>query len=456
MEPTPPSASSSDPSVQCNFNPNTSTEEVPPSAKQHAPQTIHDQVNLDQANGTDELLDATCISSEDHQKGTVNVRVITSTRVSASVVPDATLSAGNSNDASISAVQKTCPANLVPPTQLDASEKAADVWIDRTNESLGAIGNGYTLSSNLTCLNLTNNRLKTIENLEPCTLLRELVLSQNSISTVQGLDTLMDLVELDLYMNHIGHIPPTSFQNNPKLKKLDLSFNRIRILDAFPCNNLSRLHELYLIGNKIKQITGLHGMPNLVMLELGDNRIRVIENLQELITLEGLWLGRNKLTKMQNLDPLLNLRRLGLQSNRIETIEGLSHLVNLEELYLSNNGISSMDGIQSLVNLQVLDLAVNFIKNITNIENLTLLKEFWINGNLLQSIEELHLLQNASNLETVYLEGNPLAQDANYQRRALDILPDSLSQLDAVMVEEVRKQFVDTNQSRTSPDVANI
>lgn len=34
-------------------------------------------------------------------------------------------------------------------------------------------------------------------------------------------------------------------------------------------------------------------------LELGSNRIRVIEGLQHLVKLEQLWLGRNKITKIQ-------------------------------------------------------------------------------------------------------------------------------------------------------------
>lgn len=314
-------------------------------------------------------------------------------------------------------------------------------WIDKTNQSLGAIGNGYELTPNLRSLHLTNNRIKVIEKLEVCKSLCELVLRQNAIKVLEGLEELHELVDLDLYMNLIEKVEPSCFAGNPKLKNLDLSFNQLRELTGFPSANLANLEELFLIGNKIRRVSDLHSMPKLVMLELGDNRLRRIEALDAVPSLRGLWLGRNKITRIEGLTALTQLRRLSIQSNRIEVIEGLDHLVHLEELYLSHNGIRSMNGVQNLKNLRMLDLGSNFIEHIEYVEGLVLLKDFWINGNKLESFEELYLLQNATQLETVYLEQNPLAKHADYQSRALQILPDSLEQLDALTVEDVRAEI---------------
>lgn len=311
-------------------------------------------------------------------------------------------------------------------------------WIDRTNEPLGEIGNGYQLTAAIQSLVLTNNRITAIRNLEPCVALRELVLQRNTVKTLDGLDTLRELVHLDLYMNRVEHISSDCFRNNPKLQKLDLSFNALRSLDGFPCENLPALEELFLIGNKVKQIPHFHSLPNLTMLELGDNRLRLIENLSMLTNLRELWLGRNKITKIQNLEALTKLRRLGMQSNRIECIEGLDHLVHLEELYLSHNGITSMDGIQNLRSLKVLDLGSNYIVHVQHVDALPCLNELWICGNQLESLEEFSILSNSTELETVYLERNPLASDAEYKRKALAILPDTLEQLDASLVEDIR------------------
>lgn len=330
---------------------------------------------------------------------------------------------------------------MAQPTGVDTPAAAIEEWIDCTNEPLGEIGNGYQLTPTLQTLCLTNNRIKRIEHLESCGRLSELILRQNAISVIEGLDSLASLTELDLYMNAITLVPATAFAHNPMLKRLDLSFNQIRSLELFPSANLQNLEELYLIGNKIRAIVDLGPLPKLTMLELGDNRIRKIENLGRLSSLHGLWLGRNKITMIENLEPLTELRRISFQSNRIERIQGLAHLHQLEELYLSHNGLTSMDGISQLTSLNVLDVASNEITRIQGVENLTKLKEFWINHNKLDVIDDLKLLQAATELETVYLEGNPLASRAHYQRDALDILPNSLEQLDALLVVDVRKEM---------------
>eukprot|EP00178_Gracilaria_changii_P006785 TRINITY_DN2202_c0_g1_i1.p1 TRINITY_DN2202_c0_g1~~TRINITY_DN2202_c0_g1_i1.p1 ORF type:complete len:439 (-),score=64.69 TRINITY_DN2202_c0_g1_i1:225-1541(-) len=336
-------------------------------------------------------------------------------------------------------------------TTSKTGDESYEEWIDRTNQPLHFIGNGYELKPTLTNLYLTNNRIPVIENLEHCVNLRELVLRQNAIQKVEGLENLTNLTELDLYMNQITEIPPKTFATNKKLQKLDLSFNQLRDISTFPCENLGNLEELYLISNKIKAISKLYGMPRLVMLELGDNRIRTIENLEKLSSLQGLWLGRNKITKIENLEPLVNLKRLSLQSNRIEFIENLDHLSGLEEVYLSHNGLKSMKGIKNLTNLRVLDLGSNFIEHIEEVENLKLLKEFWVNGNKLESFEELALLSNCEELETVYLEFNPLASDPQYQRKALNILPGSLEQLDALMVSDVYRELDERDSKSVKP-----
>ena len=59
-----------------------------------------------------------------------------------------------------------------------------------------------------------------------------------------------------------------------------------------------------------------------LVLELGSNRIRKIENLEPLVNLEELYLGRNKITKLENLDSCTKLRLISIQSNRIVKLEG--------------------------------------------------------------------------------------------------------------------------------------
>lgn len=310
------------------------------------------------------------------------------------------------------------------------------VLIDRTNEGSRGIADGYELPPSLQFLYLMNNRIKKVENLETCVNLKELVLRQNAISVIEGLDTLVNVEEVDLYMNQITLVPSDAFAHNKRMLKLDLSFNQLRSISEFPSSNFPVLEELYLIGNKIKNMDPI-AIPSLKLLELGDNRIRVMENLDHLPSLESLWLGRNKLEQIQNLESLVKLKSLSLQSNRITSISGIDHLHKLEELYLSHNGITVMDGIENLGNLKVLDLADNRIEHLQHLDKLTKLSDLWMNGNRLSNIAELEQLKGAHGLETIYLEGNPLARDKEYVQNVLQILP-SLTQLDASNVSQIR------------------
>jgi Leucine-rich repeat (LRR) protein len=61
---------------------------------------------------------------------------------------------------------------------------------------------------------------------------------------------------------------------------------------------------LDLANNKLKQITGLKGLKNLKKIDLGANRIRVMdgEELGGLVSLEELWMGKNKIEKVEGLE----------------------------------------------------------------------------------------------------------------------------------------------------------
>jgi protein phosphatase 1 regulatory subunit 7 len=68
---------------------------------------------------------------------------------------------------------------------------------------------------------------------------------------------------------------------------------------------------------------GLTTLVNLTTLDLGDNRIRKIECLDNLSQLGEFYCAKNKLTKIEGVSKLQNLYLLALQANFIERIEGL-------------------------------------------------------------------------------------------------------------------------------------
>lgn len=61
---------------------------------------------------------------------------------------------------------------------------------------------------------------------------------------------------------------------------------------------------LDLANNKLKTIEGLGGLKSLVKIDLGANRIRIMDEkeLSCLVNLEELWIGKNKIEEIRGLE----------------------------------------------------------------------------------------------------------------------------------------------------------
>jgi len=102
----------------------------------------------------------------------------------------------------------------------------------------------------------------------------------------------------------------------------------------------------------------------------------------------------------------------------------------LKELYLSHNGIEKIEGLETLCELELLDLSGNFIKEIENIGHLSNLKDLWLNNNKIVSWDFLEELKKLPNLETLYIEQNPVSMESDYVQTIRSALP-NLKQIDA-------------------------
>jgi len=319
------------------------------------------------------------------------------------------------------------------PGDEDSGEE--DDVLDLSGQQLEGLGVGFELKQTLVEIDLTHCGLKRIQNLGNLPSLRRLILRQNLVERIEGLEGLVSLEHLDLYDNQIKIIE--NIPHLPSLIVLDLSFNEIREIPHGQLTHahLPGLHELYFVNNKIRQIQNIEELITLHTLELGSNRIRVIENLGSLTALEALWLGKNKITVLQGLEALTNLRKLSVQSNRLVQIDhGLVHHPLLEELYLSHNGLTTSLGLHTLPSLKILDLSSNQITKLEILEPLVNLEELWCNDNKLSSFPELDpQLLNKPRLSTVYFERNPISSDPRYRPKLLGIVP-TLQQIDANMV----------------------
>ncbi|CAN8244131.1 unnamed protein product [Cochlearia groenlandica] len=287
---------------------------------------------------------------------------------------------------------------------------------------------------NLIELDLTANRLSGLDSrIASLSTLRKLSLRQNlfedsGVEPLSRWEALSDLEEIILRDNKLARVPDVSIFT--KLLVFDVSFNEITSLGGLSKAS-SSIKELYVSKNEVNKILEIEHLHNLQILELGSNRLRVMENMENFTNLEELWLGRNRI-KVVNLCGLTRIKKISLQSNRLTSMIGFEDCVSLEELYLSHNGISKMEGLSTLVNLRVLDVSNNKLTSVDDIQNLTKLEDLWLNDNQIESLEAIREAVTGSKekLTTIYLENNPCAKSSDYVAVVRQIFP-NVEQIDS-------------------------
>ncbi|NXN96732.1 CNTRL protein, partial [Rhinopomastus cyanomelas] len=119
-----------------------------------------------------------------------------------------------------------------------------------------------------------DKKFKYIENLEKCSKLKTLSLSNNKIEKIEKLDKLMKLQELNLSYNHISKIEGIEHMQN--LQKLNLAGNEIEHIPVWVGKKLRSLRILNLKQNKISSlhdIAKLKPLQDVTSLILADNPV---------------------------------------------------------------------------------------------------------------------------------------------------------------------------------------
>ncbi|MDP5275295.1 fibronectin type III domain-containing protein [Chengkuizengella axinellae] len=238
---------------------------------------------------------------------------------------------------------------------------------------------------------LYTNRID-VTNLGSLINLTRLVIKKSDITDIRSLESLTNLVYLDLWLNNITDI--TSVGNLTNLEYLDLSANNIT--DISSLSNLTKLGYLDLAVNNITDITNLENVTNLYFLDLFNNNVTDISSLYGLQNLYELDLAHNNVTDISSIILKPNLEILNLSNNKITNIESLYLNGSLHTLDLSNNKITDIEPLGNttfnvgLWSLRTLDLRYNNISDISPL----------VHSDSLQ------------NLKTIYLDGNPLNDEA--------------------------------------------
>ncbi|MVT12637.1 leucine-rich repeat protein [Chitinophaga tropicalis] len=160
--------------------------------------------------------------------------------------------------------------------------------------------------------------------------IREIDLSNNSLSNIQGLHKMKGLVVLDL------------------------SYNNITVIKGL--SKLKELQYLNLSGNSIFFIKNIGKLRKLKTLNISDNNIQSITGLSDLPHLRNLLLNSNRITNIHGVEQITNLSSLSLENNRIETIEDLTTdllqrltYINLNKNPIKNVPLNNYDDISSIL-----------------------------------------------------------------------------------------------------------
>ncbi|KAL0830712.1 hypothetical protein ABMA28_002846 [Loxostege sticticalis] len=284
---------------------------------------------------------------------------------------------------------------------------------------------------NLTTLNLTNNRIRTVGQLgfgQGCGVnVRSLDLSNNEIKTLPETSEILKLGSLRyLYLQHnnITDISSDIF-NGLLIRVLNISHNKLQMLPEGLFANARELRELYLNDNSLYELGPgvFHRLEELIVLDLSSNQLTSNHiddgTFKGLIRLIVLNLANNALTRIgeKTFKDLFFLQVLNLKNNSIGYIEDNAFLplYNLHTLNLAENRLHTID--ENLFNglfvLSKLTLNNNLLVNIDRkaFKNCSDLKELDLSSNQLMDVPEA--IWELSFLKTLDLGENQISNFRN-------------------------------------------
>lgn len=243
---------------------------------------------------------------------------------------------------------------------------------------------GIEYFSNIETLDLTNNKIKSIDNIVSLKKLKHVYANDNAIDSIADLTMLVNLIDFQAMNNDLKYFP---------------NFG-----------NPSVLQSLYLTNNKIEDFPSFENFTGLVNLVIGNNPLRSQIDVSSCSILEQLHVHLLNIDTIFGIEKLEKLRILYAWGNKISNINGLDSLKNLERIYLRNNPISLLPYLKNKPKLSVLsveDCKLTFedIVPILQIQNLTTVsyspqRELYIDNYTLRAERSLRINSPLKNTES--------------------------------------------------------
>ncbi|MEZ4775653.1 MAG: leucine-rich repeat domain-containing protein [Bacteroidia bacterium] len=291
------------------------------------------------------------------------------------------------------------------------------------------------------------NSHPTIKNLEPLSMLTNLVELHCAYVPIESLDPIADLVQLKIldcsytlihdiaplrYLNQLtdlncAHTAIDSLNDLKELTNLELlDVEKTHVQDLMPLDDLVKLREIYcdstkvLIGEVRRFLS--HRGDCLVIFEsekleswwenLSDEWQRVIRNhirldqtpdreqLHQIISLEGLSIVDNQqITDLVPLSEFLRLSQLKLTNTAVTSLDPIANLTSLKVIDCSLNPIQSLSPLSELKNLTYLDVENTPITTLAPLALLIKLEELVCAGTQIKDLKALSSLYNLKRLD---------------------------------------------------------
>ncbi|CAL6017478.1 Conserved_hypothetical protein [Hexamita inflata] len=247
----------------------------------------------------------------------------------------------------------------------------------------------YLLSflTNLTELNLDNNRITDISAVSKLKNLNKLNLSYNSIEDISALQSLLNLTHLQLQQNKLTSytlaLPSlvdlkiscnklqdkSGLQHSPKLEKLNLSETETTDLRTIP-PQLFGLKELYLQSNNLTEISYFSNFVDLQNLSLGCNKqLQNIGPLQFCTQLTELRIQKTSVADLWSLQFMKQLKTLDMNDTQVVDLHPLQNLYKLEKINAYEACIIDVSSLQKLTQLKDLYFSENKITNVDTLKH---------------------------------------------------------------------------------------
>ncbi|KAK9385487.1 hypothetical protein V1515DRAFT_608231 [Lipomyces mesembrius] len=232
--------------------------------------------------------------------------------------------------------------------------------------------------SNLQYLDLSNNQMETLDGMSRLVHLREIIVDNNVLVNIDGIMQLDGLLRLSVRGNKLETLNLRN-SNLARLEDLDISSNKLRDISSLerlknlmflnlddnllsgvnPDGYLVRLRTLKICRNELKEFDAA-AFPKLRILYLDDNRLQRVSSLKKLRLLENLSIrDQNTTTKYVTNYCCDNGDNVGSESKVLTSCSELCcpHLTDVRKLYLSGNRPKDLKFQQHFLNLQSLELA---------------------------------------------------------------------------------------------------